>query len=143
MKALGRSISSVPTSSRPILKQQGLPHVLVMTRDTNLVERLGGWLERRAQVVGVHGVFPLLKDLEATAGLRTVIVLDCKNPSVRPTALAALADELGDVQVVLWGAGERTERAVFSVSPRTRTWINVREDVPAREVAERCALLVG
>ncbi len=141
LEALGSSVAGQPRSAA-ITKQSVLPMVLVVTRDTQLVERLGRWLERRATVVGVHGVFPLLRDIEDRAGLRTAIVLDCGSPSIRPSALAALADELGSVQVVLWGATRKIEVDIMSVSPRVSTWLSIGDDVSAREVAERCAILV-
>jgi hypothetical protein len=93
------------------------------------------------QVVSVR---ELVRDIEVLADSRVVLLVDCRRPSVRPTAIAALADELpSTVSVVLWGPTPEQERALLAISPAIRRWITVHADVRPKELASRCAELVG
>lgn len=119
-------------------------HVLVASIDAVLLQRLTPWLDSTAELMQVVSVRELVRDLEVLADSRVVLLVDCRRPSVRPTAIAALADELPTtVSVVLWGPNEEQERAILAVSPAVRRWITVQSDVRPKELAFRCAELVG
>jgi hypothetical protein len=122
----------------------GRPYVLVATSDETLVRRLTPWLDATAELVVLSSLSELVKDLEAFGKARIAIVIDCRRPSVRPTAIAALADELPDnVSVVLWGASPEQERGVLAVSPSVNRWIVLHGDTRPKELAARCADIVG
>lgn len=131
----GTVVSSAPT--------RRLPFVLVATLDLNLVRKLAAWLDPRAAVVRVRSAASLLHDLENAADAPSVIVLDCAQPSIRPVALAALADDLpATTKVVLWGATTEIEEHVRRVLPAASRWISVSGAALAKDVAARCAELV-
>jgi len=132
---IGGSISGTP--------ERQLPFVLVATLDLNLVRKLAAWLDPRAAVVRVRSAASLLHDLENAAHGRSVIVLDCVQPSIRPVALAALAEDLpANTKVVLWGATSEIEEHVRNVLPQDSRWISVSGTALAKDVAARCAELV-
>jgi hypothetical protein len=119
-------------------------HVLVASIDAVLLQRLTPWLDSTAELIQVVSIRELVRDLEVLADSRVVLLVDCRRPSVRPTAIAALADELPTtVSVVLWGPNPEQERAILAVSPAVRRWITVHADVRPKELASRCAELVG
>jgi hypothetical protein len=127
-------------SDRPNRK---LPFVLVATLEPQLVRQLAAWLDPRAAVVRVRGPLALLHDLENSRDAPTVIIIDCRQPSVRPAALAGLVDDFPDtVRVVMWGASAEVERQVVSISERARGWFVCSAHAEPRDVAERCAQLV-
>ncbi|MEB2311252.1 MAG: hypothetical protein OZ921_01670 [Sorangiineae bacterium] len=134
------SVSSWPASSAPA----ELPRVLVLSRDADTVQRLSAWLEPQAVAVPVGGLRRLLDELDGVGRERVAILFDCRSPPIRATALAALADELpAAAQVVLWGASGDLTRALLAISPKTIDWVNCRGDARAKDVAERCSLLVS
>jgi len=74
---------------------------------------------------------------------RTVLLLDCRSPSVRPVSVAALAEELPPtLRVVLWGASPELRSRLLSVSPRCQSWIGIAQDTSLEDLAGRCAILV-
>lgn len=125
-------------------RTNGRPYVLVASADETLVRRLTPWLDAKAELVVLSSMRELLKDLEAFGDARIALVIDCRRPSVRPTAVAALADELPDtVTVVLWGATPEQERGVLAVSPSVNRWVVLHADTRPKELAARCADIVG
>jgi hypothetical protein len=120
------------------------PYVLVATEDTRLLEELVPWLDARAEIAQVVSVRELVADLELMGEARIALVVDCRRPSVRPIAVAALADDLPkNVHVVLWAPTSEQERSLHAVSPAVSSWTVMRGDVRTNELAERCATLVG
>ncbi|MFO7180559.1 MAG: hypothetical protein DIU78_017800, partial [Pseudomonadota bacterium] len=140
--ALEYSPPSMP--DRVVSTARRLPLVLVSTRDPELVQRFAAWLDPRAAVVRVSRLTDLLADLGESSQRRTLIVLDCREPLVRPQSLAGLAEELpAAVRVVLWGATRELERALFQISPATARWVVCSPEMTESDVAERCAEMVG
>ncbi|HLV64492.1 MAG TPA: hypothetical protein VKY73_01710 [Polyangiaceae bacterium] len=132
------------TPDRVVSTARRLPLVLVSTRDPELVQRFAAWLDPRAAVVRVSRLTDLLVDLGEASQRRTLIVLDCREPLVRPQSLAGLADELpAAVRVVLWGATRELERALFQISPATARWVVCSPEMTESDVVERCAEMVG
>ena len=116
--------------------------VFVASQSQSFVHGLAHFLE--PETIRIDDVMDLLHALNESRGYRTVIVLDCKRPSVRPVALAALAEELpANVQVVLWGAGSALRYQLAHLSPSASTWLNCSEDDDLQAVALRCEALVG
>src|SRR5688572_30575383 len=102
----------------------GLPLVLVATREVTLARKLSQWVDPRASVQRVTTIGSLLRQIEDVGNARIVIVVDCASPSVRPKSLAAVVEELSPwVQVVLWGASVEVEREIAVISPLTGDWL--------------------
>jgi hypothetical protein len=118
------------------------PSVLVASQSEGFVQGLAQFLEPSA--VRVNDVMELLRALSGVGESRCVIVLDCRKPSIRPIALAALADELpANIQVVLWGAGPALRFQLARLSPTASAWLNCSQDDDLQSVALRCEALVG
>jgi hypothetical protein len=116
--------------------------VFVASQSQSFVHGLAHFLE--PETIRIDDVMELLHALNDARGYRAVIVLDCKRPSIRPVALAALAEELpATVQVVLWGAGSALRYQLAHLSPSASTWLNCSEDDDLQSVALRCEALVG
>ncbi len=140
-QAIGMA-GAVP-SSRPG-EQRTLPHVLLASRDPAMLRRMTVWLDPRAAVMRVRSVTDLLHRIEDASHARSVIVLDCRQPSVRPLALAALADELPvSTHVVLVAATPELVRKLAEISPSTSSWIALGSSARPKEIAARCAELVS
>ncbi len=119
-------------------------HVLVASTDVVLLQRLTPWLDAHAELMQLVSIRELVRDLEVLAESRVAVLVDCRRPSIRPTAIAALADELPtSVSVILWGPSPEQERAVLAVSPAVGRWTIVRGDVRPKELALRCAEIVS
>src|SRR5690606_27090371 len=118
-----------------------LPRVLVVSQSETFLRGLRQFLQVEAW--SVKDVMELLQALSLVAETRSVIVVDCRKPSIRPIALAALADELPQgVQVVLWGARPTLRYQLAAVSAAARDWLNCSSEDGFQSVASRCEALV-
>jgi len=71
-------------------------------------------------------------------------VLDGHVPPIRPEALAALGEELGDnVRVVLWGGSQQLPTQLSELFPHVAEWLVCPDSTPLSDVVERCAEIVG
>jgi hypothetical protein len=122
----------------------GRPHVFVASTDPELLRIFRAWLDMRARVEPVTGVRELVASLSASEPGRTVVVLDGRNPGIRPLALAALAEDLGpETQVLLWGVAPHLHAKMRNVSVATEKWLVYGADAPTNELVARCAKIVG
>lgn len=138
-KALGvmGTVSVNPSS-------QGLPLVFVASTDTDLLRCFEAWLQMRATVNPAPGVVPLLQGLELASHRRVVILLDCRNPSIRPTTLAAIAEELRpSTSVMLWGATAALTARLRAITPMTDQWLSFEGSATTNELVAKCAALVS
>jgi len=141
-QAYERGISSALGMGRAATSQDLAPRIFVASQSQTFVHGLAHFLEPEA--IPVSDVMELLKRLSDAPNARSVIVLDCRRPSIRPIALAALADELPrNVQVVLWGASKGLRYQLARLSPSASSWFNCSEDDDLQSVALRCENLVG
>lgn len=130
-------------SSRPG-QQRSLPHMLVATKDPAMLRRITVWLDPRAAVMRVRSIIDLLHRIEDAAHARSVIVLDCRQPSVRPAALAALAEDLPlSTHVVLVGATPELMKKLADIAPSTSGWLALGSSARPKEIAARCVELVS
>lgn len=119
------------------------PVVLVASGDAELVRTFQSWLELRAIVEPVAGASALLARLP-TVETRAVVVLDGKNPGIRPLTLAALAEEFPKgVQVVLWGVPMHVHARMCGISAATERWLVCGGSSTADEVVAECAKILG
>jgi hypothetical protein len=143
---LSWAISDVPSSSPDSVASTArrLPLVLLSTRDSELVQRFAAWLDPRAAVVRVSRMTEILGDLDVSPNRRALIVLDCREPLIRPQALAGIADELPEnVRVALWGAQGSLLRVLHQISPATSRWVVFSPEMAETDLAERCVEMVG
>jgi hypothetical protein len=102
------------------------------------------WLDPRATVQRVASLLAALQGLEAARHVQSVVVIDCKDPSFRPVALAAVAEELPrHTRVVVWGASDSVKRDALALSARAQAWLFTAAEAAPRDVAEHCASLVS
>jgi len=122
----------------------GRPLVYVVSTDPELLRVFRAWLDMRAKVEPVGSVRELVVKLGANEAVRVVVVLDGKNPAIRPLALAALAEELNErTQVLLWGVAPHLHAKMRNVSAVTEKWLVYGADATTNELVARCAKLVG
>jgi hypothetical protein len=124
-------------------KDGARPVVLVASVDPDLVRCFQAWLELRATVEQVTGATALLARLP-TVETRAVVVLDGKNPGIRPLTLAALADEFPKgVDVVLWGVQMHVHARMCGISAVTERWLVCGGSSTPDEVVAECAKILG
>ncbi|HEX6278304.1 MAG TPA: hypothetical protein VFZ53_34900 [Polyangiaceae bacterium] len=122
----------------------GRPLVLVASTDAELLRVFNVWLAQRAHVEPVSGVRDLVVRVGGGGAPRVVVVLDGKNPSIRPLALAALAEELGDTfHVLLWGVAQHVHAKMRNVSAATEKWLVYGIEASPNDLAARCIKIVG
>lgn len=132
-RALGMSIDS---------DTPALPKVFVASQSLTFVKGLEHFLEPpAARAEDVISLLAALNDLKDTPA---VIVLDCRRPSIRPMALAILADELPvNVQVMLWGADASLRSQLEQLSPGVARWLSCEQCDDLQTVALKCSAFVG
>lgn len=133
----GKRESSPPASA------PRLPLVLVCTEDRALFDTLAEWFSDRAHVSSVKDPVDLVRKLDAASNRRGIVIVDGKDPSIRPGALAVLLESMPNVEVVLCRAAAATEQVVLSASPSTSRWTVYREPASLDHVAAECLRLVS
>src|SRR5262249_3421816 len=109
-----------------------------------LIGSIQPWLEARAELAQVASTRELLRDLDAMGDAKIAILVDCRRPSIQPTAIPALADELPpNVSVIVLSATADQQRRLRTVSEAVSRFIVLRGEMRPREIAEGCATLVG
>lgn len=119
------------------------PLVAVASHKQDLARRLAKSLEAYVDIITVNSVIEVVREVGSEQSCRVVLLLDCQAPSVRPQAIAALAEDLpSNVQVVLWGATPELRATLVAISPRCQTWIGIDLHTDVEDLAGRCAILV-
>lgn len=132
-RALGMSLGGEETPK---------PRVFVVSQSMTFVKGLEHFLEPAA--ARIEDVFGLLAAVNELGDARAVIVLDCKRPSIRPMALAILADELPpNVLVMLWGTDRTTRLQLEQLSPGVARWHSCNETDDLQAVARHCTAVVS
>ncbi len=138
-KALG-VIGTASVDPRPSRR----PTVLLASTDPELLRLFTAWLDMRATVEQATGATGLMLRLAEVGGPRAVIVLDGKNPGIRPLTLAALADELpAGTAVILWGVQPHLHARMCTISALAEKWLVYAGDATSTEVVAQCAKIVG
>jgi hypothetical protein len=119
------------------------PFVLVSTEDASLFQTLSEWFGNRARVCRVRTPTDLVRLLDGASGIRAIVILDGKSPSIRPAALVALLEDLPTVEVVLCRAAAAIEHVILSASAATERWLIYREPASLDHVAAECLRLVS
>ena len=120
------------------------PSVYVASHDADMVRSFQTWLAGRALVQAVGSAGELVQALAQPSDKRSVVVLDGKNPAIRPLTLAALADELPPgTSVLLWGVPPHVHARMCTVSAVTEKWLVASGETSPTEVVARCVKIVG
>ncbi len=131
---------SFPTDPAP---RRELPRVLVASSDPSSVALLG------AALGGVAYLEPAQDALGVLDGLGrekcSLVVLDCRHPSVAAEPLLAMQPELPrGSRVVLWGETPLLERQLEQLgSGIPRAWVRCGGDASAEDVAAVCRVLLA
>lgn len=124
-------------------RTEAMPCVLVATKDGALLRTLADWFADRAVVSSVQSVFDVVRCFDEAADRRTIVVLDGKAPSIRPTALAVLVEELVNVDVIMCRAAPAIEQVVLAASKASARWLVYREPASLDHIAAECLRLVS
>jgi hypothetical protein len=120
------------------------PTVLLASTDPELLRLFQAWLDLRAVVESAAGATHLLERLAQVGGPRAVIVLDGKNPGIRPLTLAALADELPTgTTVILWGVQSHLQARMCTISAAAEKWLVYGGNATSNEIVAHCAKIIG
>ena len=93
---------------------------------------------------GQSRVLAILNEVNQAEGRRMVVLYDARSPSIRPVALAALAEDLPDsARVVLWGVSSETYNQMLGVSSGVAKWLVCGKDFTTHDVVAQCARIVG
>ena len=118
-----------------------LPLVLLATVDPGTVQALSSALAGHASLEPVRDALELLDD--ADGATVSILVIDCRRPSVRLETLLALAPELPQgTRVVLWGErADLRERLAMLGSGLPEAWVRCGDGATALDVAAVCRIL--
>jgi hypothetical protein len=142
-RGVAKALGVIGTASvEPRASQR--PTVLLASTDPELLRLFKAWLDMRAAVELASGATGLIVRLAEVGGPRAVIVLDGKNPGIRPLTLAALADELpAGTTVILWGVQPHLHARMCTISALAEKWLVYAGDATSTEVVAQCAKLMG
>jgi hypothetical protein len=131
-ETLGLEGSGAPSSSLPA-------RIFLATRRDEFQTKFERFLSGTAGVVRIDDVLDLVRRLEDQRE-PSVLIVDCKHSSLRPIALAALADDLPhQVRVILWGASTSLRTQIAQLAPEAESWLIVDgEDSDLQTLARRC-----
>jgi hypothetical protein len=117
--------------------------ILALTQDPQLLSALASVVGDSGSLRAVRNVFGLVRAVDGAGGHRVFVLLDGAMPSIGPLALAALADELLDVTVVLCRTSVGQDAMMAEISPATRRWTRLSDSRDPLGVAADCARLVS
>ncbi len=131
-ETLGLEGSGAPSSA-------GRTRIFLATRRDEFQRRFESFLSETTRVSRVDDVLDLVRRLEGNTE-RSLLVVDCKQSSLRPIALAALADDMPtNVRVILWGASRSLRTQIAQLAPDAEGWLIVDgEDTDLHLLAKRC-----
>jgi hypothetical protein len=135
---LGDARPLVETNPAP----RDLPVLLVASSDPRSMSHLSSALS------GVAYIEPVTDALEVLEGLgrgeASLVVVDCRHPTVQAETLVAMQPELPpDSRIVLWGEQAALERALTSLPHGIPdAWILCGHEASAEDVADVCRVLL-
>jgi hypothetical protein len=132
--------ASVSGSNRPPMDA---PVVLLATEDDELFQTLAERFAGSARACRVRSPADLVRHLDGVRGQRSIVILDGKNPSIRPAALVVLLEDQPGVEVVLCRTAPAVEQVVLAASSATERWLVYREPASLEHVAAECLRLVS
>ncbi|HEX4478265.1 MAG TPA: hypothetical protein VH142_24455 [Polyangiaceae bacterium] len=112
--------------------------VLLASDDREIAESFARLFGARATVKIVAGTLDFVRHLDHAVDRRLVVLLDGKGPSIRPSVLAVLLEDMPQVHVIVFRAASATMEVPLSSSPTSSRWIVYGEPASLERVAEEC-----
>lgn len=119
------------------------PRVFVSTKRTDRVRALAALMGDEVEVIQCWSVTHLIQALK-DSGPATALVVDCSEPAIRPSSVAALSDDFPLlVNTVLYGAGSEALADLKRINELVGHWHACPKTADLRAVAAHCASLIG
>ena len=137
---------ALPTHKYPTVRPSGatLPMVLVASKSRERCRDIEEQLEGAAAVQQIEDVVSFLDNLQATASLSPLVIIDCVEASVQPATLATLAHELpSESAVLLWGASAFDHQDLNDLATRDQGWLRCGKEATPSDVAALIHMLIG
>lgn len=119
------------------------PVVLLASDDREIAESFARLFGGRATVRTVAGTLDFVRHLDHAVDRQLVVLLDGKGPSIRPSVLAVLLEDMPQVHVIVFRAASATVEVPLSSSPTSSRWIVYGEPASLERVAEECLELAS
>lgn len=146
LRPAGQKPPMLPTDKYPTVRPSGttLPMVLVASSSAARCQSIEEHLEGAAAVQQIEDVVAFLDNLQATASLSPLVVIDCVEAAVQPTTLATLTHELPpESAVLLWGAAEHDHQDLNDLAARDQGWLRCGKEATPSDVAALIHMLIG
>lgn len=133
-----------PQNMANLRAQQPLPRVLVATRQPACLDSLQRYLGGTVSVLQISDLVTLLEALEGAEASQFVLLIDCQQPSVHASSVAALrADMPIGTTVLIWGADDATWRAIDADKSHQDRWVRCSREATLEDVGSLCSMLLG
>ena len=121
-----------------------LPLVLTATNNRDALAALRRYLTNAASVVHVPDLVGLLDALEEPEIIEPVVLIDCHNPTVHISSVAAIGEDLPrGTTVVLWGVDETTWQQLDRERAPACRWVRCSSEATTDDVGSLCSMLLG
>jgi hypothetical protein len=123
---------------------KALPLVLTATNNKDALGALRRYLTSAASVVHVPDLVGLLDALEEPDVVEPVVLIDCHNPTVHISSVAAIGEDLPrGTTVVLWGVDDATWLQLDRERAPACRWVRCSSEATTDDVGSLCSMLLG
>jgi hypothetical protein len=123
---------------------KSLPLVLTATNNREALSALRRYLTNAASVVHVPDLVGLLDALEEPDVVEPVVLIDCHDPTVHISSVAAIGEDLPrGTTVVLWGVDEMTWQQLDRERAPACRWVRCSSEATTDDVGSLCSMLLG
>ena len=123
---------------------KALPLVLTATSNRDALAALRRYLTSSASVVHVPDLVGLLDALEEPEIVEPVVLIDCHNPTVHISSVAAIGEDLPrGTTVVLWGVDDATWQQLDRERAPACRWVRCSSEATTDDVGSLCSMLLG
>lgn len=123
---------------------KALPLVLTATNNKDALAALRRYLTNAASVAHVPDLVGLLDALEEPDVVEPVVLIDCHNPTVHISSVAAIGEDLPrGTTVVLWGVDDATWQQLDRERAPACRWVRCSSEATTDDVGSLCSMLLG
>jgi hypothetical protein len=123
---------------------KALPLVLTATSNREALAALRRYLTNAASVVHVPDLVGLLDTLEEPNIIEPVVLIDCHNPTLHISSVAAIGEDLPrGTTVVLWGVDDATWQQLDRERAPACRWVRCSSEATTDDVGSLCSMLLG
>ncbi len=143
---VGVSRTTRPSPLDEVASESGkaLPLVLTATSNRDALAALRRYLTNAASVVHVPDLVGLLDALEEPEIVEPVVLIDCHNPTVHISSVAAIGEDLPrGTTVVLWGVDDATWQQLDRERAPACRWVRCSSEATTDDVGSLCSMLLG